>query len=249
MTATSTDRKCDHIAEGIESYPVYTATTIYNGSAVAVNASGYAVSLTDSAAVKFVGIAAEGVINTTAAGYGSSGQLSVKVYTRGVHAMVAAGLAVTDQGAELWWSDNQTVTKTPGTLYAGKLSRYTSATEALVDITPAIARTRRYFPLNLCVGGALGASTAMLDNFEWPKAVILRRAYASVAVAPGSGKNAVITITDGTTPKTLTVAGTATTAEDEAIDQFYAANTDLDISVAEDGATENLNVCFIFEEL
>lgn len=138
MTASAADRNTKSFDQGLLSYPVAAATQIYLGCAVAVDAAGNAVNLTDSAAVKFVGIASEGVINTTAEGYGTAGDLNVKVFTRGIYAMVAAGLALTDQYADLYWADNQTVQKAPTNLYAGKLARYTSATEALVDIEPAL---------------------------------------------------------------------------------------------------------------
>ncbi len=138
MTASTVDRNTKNYDERVRAYPVAAATTIYNGVAVATNADGNAVLLTDSSAVKFVGIALEGVVNTTAAGYGTAGDLGVRVHTRGVHAMVSAGLALTDQLADLYWADNQTVQTTPTNQYAGKLARYTSATEALLDIGPAL---------------------------------------------------------------------------------------------------------------
>jgi hypothetical protein len=137
MTAATADREAKKHTERIRAYPVAAATTIYKGTGVAKDAAGNAISITDSAAVKFVGIAIEGVINTTAEGYGTAGDLRVRVDTRGVHAMVSSGLALTDQGADLYWADNQTVQTAPTNQYAGKLARYTSATEALVDIEPA----------------------------------------------------------------------------------------------------------------
>jgi hypothetical protein len=140
MTAATADREALSQNERTRAHPVAAATTIYKGVAVALNASGYAVLLTDSAAVKFAGIAIEGVINTTAEGFGSAGDLNVRVATRGVHAMVSSGLALGNSGADLYWADNQTVQLAPTTQYAGKLARYTSATEARVDIAPAILR-------------------------------------------------------------------------------------------------------------
>lgn len=377
MTAATKDRDAVAYSEGLVAYPVAAATTIYLGTAVAVNSSGYAVALTDSAAVKFVGIASEGVINTTAEGVGAAGDLNVKVHTRGVYKMVASGLALGDQMCDLYWTDNQTVGKTVTDQYAGKLVRYTAATEALVDIAPALTnaanpeaagddfdaqvagsttivvgtmvcfnasgylvpaantagfkfagialegvvnagsdgeatcRVRqsgvvnltaagltvadqhkpvwvsnattvtttpgyvragvlrryssatvapvdiaagvnfapRYFHLNMGVTGALGATTNLLQNWESPVAVCHRRTYASMTVAPGSGKSCVITSTDGTTANTLTIADTAVAAEDEAVNDYYAANTDMDFSVAEDGSGEGLQVTFVFEEL
>lgn len=58
------------------SYPVKASTSIYKGSAVAIEA-GYALPLTDG--LRFAGIASFQAINTTAAGVGSAGQISVKV--------------------------------------------------------------------------------------------------------------------------------------------------------------------------
>ena len=140
MTATAVDRDYTKLEGSPRALPVAASTTIYLGTAVAVTTStGYATSLTDSALLEFMGVASEGVINTTAEGYGSAGDLNVRLATEGVFSFVSAGLAITDQGCDLYFADNQTVQKAPTTQYAGKLHRYTSATEALVDIGPALS--------------------------------------------------------------------------------------------------------------
>lgn len=138
MTAATQDREAKVYCERTRAYPVAAATTLYKGTAIALNASGYAVALTDSAAVKFVGVALEGVINTTAEGYGTAGDLNVRVSTKGVHAFVSSGLAQANAGAELYFADDQTVQLAPTNQRAGTLARYTTATEALVDIGKAI---------------------------------------------------------------------------------------------------------------
>lgn len=134
MTASAVDRNTTiYTDDAVVSYPVKAATTIYLGCAVAIDATGYLVNLTDTAAVAFVGIAGEGVDNSD----GANGALLCSVRRRGLFAMVAAGLAVTDPPCDMWWSDNQTVTKSQTNLYAGKLVKYSSATVAIIDIGPA----------------------------------------------------------------------------------------------------------------
>ena len=137
MTATAVDRQTKSYDQGLVAHPVAAATTIFNGIAVALDVARRAVSPTDSAAVLFAGVSAEGVINTVAEGFGAAGDLNVKVYTRGIFSFVAAGLALADVGKNVYFADNQTVQLAPTNVYAGKLVRFTSATEALVDIGAA----------------------------------------------------------------------------------------------------------------
>ena len=92
---------------------------------------------------------------------------------------------------------------------------------------------------------------ALLDGFEWPRAFKVLRGYATALTAPGSAKTCTITITDGTSPQTFTVEGTAKKGEDEAINQAYAANTDMSISAVDSsgGATADLAVLLVCEEV
>lgn len=142
MTAASADRDITTLEGRIVALPVAAATTIYLGTAVGTTlATGYATSLTNSALLRFMGVAEEGVINTVAEGYGAAGDLDVRLAKDGVCSFVSSGLAITDQGCQLFFADNQTVQKTPTAQPAGILARFTTATEALVDISSAVGKS------------------------------------------------------------------------------------------------------------
>lgn len=85
MTALAQDRITnqygtpDSVEPLLLSFPVAAATTIYGGSLVATNAAGYAVPASASNALKIWGRCEKQVVNTTAAGYGSNGDLQVSV--------------------------------------------------------------------------------------------------------------------------------------------------------------------------
>lgn len=136
MTAAAADRDSKFYPEGLKvaEYEVKAATIIYLGTAVAIDATGYAVPLTDSAAVTFVGMAESGVDNSA----GSSGDVRVVVRRMGVISLVSSGLAITDAGCNMYFADDQTVQKVVTNQYAGKLARYTAADEAEIDFTAAI---------------------------------------------------------------------------------------------------------------
>lgn len=135
-TAIAASREAKYLAEGAQfTHPVEALTKIYGGTAVIFGVSGCLAELTNIPAVRFAGIADEEVDNST----GAASALYCRVKRKGVFAMVCSGLTAADAGCDLWWADNQTVTKTPTNIYAGKLARFTTATEALVDIGPATA--------------------------------------------------------------------------------------------------------------
>lgn len=56
--------------------PVATATTIYNGALIAVNAGGFIVPASDAAAIKVIGIALEQVVNA-----GANGAKTIEYFT------------------------------------------------------------------------------------------------------------------------------------------------------------------------
>lgn len=124
MTALDRGRDTRQIAGPINasalvarSFPIAAATTIWAGSMVATNASGYAVPASAVGALKVWGRAEKTVANTVAAGYGSAGQLSIDVMP-GVfsYADGAGGGAITiaDVGKLCYASDDQTVNKGDG---------------------------------------------------------------------------------------------------------------------------------------
>jgi hypothetical protein len=86
MTALSADRKTDQqgtpdvVLPQLLNFPVEAATTIYGGALVATNAAGNAVPASASTALKLWGRCERQVVNTTAAGYGAAGALTVQVH-------------------------------------------------------------------------------------------------------------------------------------------------------------------------
>lgn len=84
MTALAADtarRERNPHLKRLASYPVAAATTIYAGSLVCLDGSGNAVCAADTASYVFAGIAESQVVNTTAAGFGTAGDLKVTVAT------------------------------------------------------------------------------------------------------------------------------------------------------------------------
>lgn len=66
------------LAGDIFSYPVYTAITVYKGDAIHAT-GGYATNSVADITTAFLGVAASACINTTAAGFGTSGDLWLSV--------------------------------------------------------------------------------------------------------------------------------------------------------------------------
>ena len=140
-TATTVDRAMSEYDGGAEfSYPLYTSTSIPKGAMVSVNSSGYAVNTTNTNGDTFVGVCmrAASSVDSTATG-GLVPDVYVRVRRKGVFSMVASGMALTTVGTDMYAVDNQTVTTTAAGsyIYVGKFVMYTSATEALIDISYA----------------------------------------------------------------------------------------------------------------
>ncbi len=131
MTALSADRKTIY-REGIEvGYKVAAGAKIFAGALVCLNSGGYAVPGSDSAGFKFIGVAVEAVDNTS----GSNGDKSVRVKRKGIFRFSASGMAITDTGAAVKVSDDQTVAKTTtNNVACGTIAEFISATELGVDI-------------------------------------------------------------------------------------------------------------------
>lgn len=131
MTALNADRKTSY-REGIEiEYKVAANAKIFAGSLVCLNASGYAAPGGDTANFKFVGVAMEYVDNTG----GANGDIPVRVRRKGIFRFSASGMAITDIGAVVNVSDDQTVAKTTtNSVACGKIAEFISATEVGIDI-------------------------------------------------------------------------------------------------------------------
>jgi len=131
MAALTQDRDTQQ-REGIDfEYPVAANAKIYAGSIVNRNSSGYAKPGSDTASEVFLGIAQEQVDNAG----GANGAKSVVVRRKGVFELAASGMAITDIGAAVYVSDDQTVAKTTtNSVACGKIAGFRSATSVWVDI-------------------------------------------------------------------------------------------------------------------
>lgn len=131
MTALSSDRKTAR-RDGIEiAYKVAAGVKIFAGSIVCLNTDGYAAPGADTANFKFLGVAMESADNTG----GANGAITVRVQRKGVFRFAAAGMAITDIGAAVKISDDQTVAKvTTNSVACGAIAEFISATEVGVDI-------------------------------------------------------------------------------------------------------------------
>ena len=89
-----------------DSIPVAASTIIYEGAAVTIDGSGYAVNLTGTSG--FAGFARRTVDNSA----GGAGAKSVEVWTRGkVSINVGDTIALTDRSGPIEMSDNDTFRK------------------------------------------------------------------------------------------------------------------------------------------
>lgn len=165
MAASSADRNTKKLGTGgLGSFPVYQDTTIYAGTLVCINSSGYAIPAANTAGNKLVGVAREQVVNTAAAGYGTSGDLNVEVERMGCFEFVSSGLTIANVGDAVYITDDQTVSTSAANVYAGVIAKYVSATSAYIDITPA-TRPAAYTSGALSLTGnlTLGANTTGYD--------------------------------------------------------------------------------------
>jgi len=120
----------------VNELPVAASTTIYEGSAVGDNGSGYARPL--QAGDPFRGFAEAKVDNST----GSAGDKNVRVLTRGKIKASISGLAITDVGADIYMSDDGTFTKTAGSnTRIGVVHRWVSSGVGIVAFDVAETQT------------------------------------------------------------------------------------------------------------
>lgn len=126
LTAAREDFRKDDV---LASYPVKTATTIYKGALVAVDATGYVVPAVGTAK-RVVGVAYETVVNP-----GASGALSIRVNRQGTYQFVAAGMAITNIGDKVYVTDDNTVQTSPtSTILVGEITEFLSATSVRVAL-------------------------------------------------------------------------------------------------------------------
>lgn len=123
----SVARTIDNKREGFR-HEVAASTTIYAGSAIGDNGSGYARAL--QAGDKFLGFASEDCDNSS----GSAGDKRVKNADRGIIKAAVGSLARTDINAAVYMSDDSTFTKTSSSnSRVGTVVGYIDSTYAWVE--------------------------------------------------------------------------------------------------------------------
>jgi hypothetical protein len=134
MTALSADRETTRKEAGFKAYPVAATTTIYKGSLVCLNSSGYAIPAADTAGLRFIGVASEKVVNAS-----GNGAANINVYTEGLFKFVATSISQAMVGDPMYAADDQTFDDTSTNLVqCGVLDEYVSATSGWINIGSAV---------------------------------------------------------------------------------------------------------------
>jgi len=136
--ALAADKKTEY-REGVEiSIPVYRAVEIFAGAPACVNAAGYAVPGSDTAALIFEGMAREHVDNAL----GGDGVKNVKVRRRGLFKMTfATAITIANVGDNVFLVDDEevdVVANVVEAIFCGVIAEYIDTTHAWVDIEPAV---------------------------------------------------------------------------------------------------------------
>ena len=125
---------------------------------------------------------------------------------------------------------------------------FPAATNTVAEQIQALAAT----PILLCASaatiGAAASDAKIIENFEFPVPVRIKRAYATLQTAPGAGKTLTIEVKvgSGADVTLCTVTGTNTTGENESLDIEVPANTDVDIQLTQDtGSAAGLNLVVV----
>jgi hypothetical protein len=193
MTALIQDRKTDklnldnEVFPTILGYPVAASTSIYGGALVALNASGYAVPSSATAALKCIGRADRQALNQATGGSpgatGAAGSITVQVRQGVFYFNINADSTITiaNVGANVYASDDNTVSLSDagGTRpYAGFI------VDPAGDMAPS--------PLSGQVGVFVGLSNPYAQNPELTQLATQYKARAVVTLLQsytGSGTN------------------------------------------------------------
>lgn len=111
--------------------PIAASTSIYQGTLVFSDVSGYAVGIVASGANPFRGVATKDVDNAS----GAAGDLKAEFWTEGQFVLTGSGFSQASVGLNAYATDNYTVTTSgQAASYIGRIVGYVSATQVLVEI-------------------------------------------------------------------------------------------------------------------
>jgi hypothetical protein len=134
MAALTKDRATPY-RDGIElDFPVAANTKIYAGSLVCANSTGYALPASDTAGLKFIGVALEQADNTG----GANGAITIRLRRSGAFQFDAASISQAMVGTAMYIVDDHTMDDASGAtndIRIGLLVKYVSDTQGWVDIT------------------------------------------------------------------------------------------------------------------
>jgi uncharacterized 2Fe-2S/4Fe-4S cluster protein (DUF4445 family) len=184
---------------------------IYQGAAVGIIAgTGDATPLNiATGGMQFVGVAEETLDNTVAGllTTGTVGTTWIKVRRAGVFAFTAASITRASIGAKVYFLDDNSVTLTPGAIFAGIVTNVDSAGVVWVDIESAVRSGSAGVGTPLIAVSASGAIAPRVQaNYVITKAGVAALTLAAPTATTDDGLT--ITITSGTAnAHTLTATG------------------------------------------
>lgn len=127
MTAAAADRDAGRKDGELVQGGIAASTTIYKGTLVGYDASGY-LEPKDASGNVFAGVAYEAGVGTAVAG-----ATKIRVQRKGIFEFVLANAAITHIGDELYVVDDQTVATT-GTTKVGRAAAFLNAGKIYIDI-------------------------------------------------------------------------------------------------------------------
>lgn len=161
MTAATTDR-IGKVQDGkVLQYGIDGGATyrFWKNTLVTADITGYVRPGANTAGYRFLGFTEKGAAQTATQ---SDGTTKVEVRTEGVISLIGTGLAVTDIGRPVWLTDDQTISLTATNVGPiGKIVRFVSSTEALVDIGKAGHGPGQFLTWAIGTGAFASGSTTL----------------------------------------------------------------------------------------
>jgi len=172
------------------------ADICYRGAAICLNAAGYIAPVTATSGDVYQGIAKETVDNSA----GDAGDKKVEFHFPVLANWDCSGLAQSDCGGDCWFSDDHTVTTTPGNCYAGKIIALDGSTRCWVNHLPA-ARTASSWTMADDAAAVFGTGSDVSVKFN----------AVDLEVLPATDDLCGFNVGDGTTDMDFKVFLSATT--------------------------------------
>jgi len=182
MTAQTGDLDRGQKEGVIKDYKVKASTTIYKGAGLMViKGTGYAIPAADTASGIFIGVALEGVDNSS----GSDGDKSVRVLADGRHSFTVSGATIADVGKDVYASDDTTLLMTgqSNDVWVGKIDGAITTNTVWVDIGEKrnVLATYRQNIITEIVDVSTGETVYVPINFAGTVSRITSVLYGAIA--------------------------------------------------------------------